>query len=604
MATTSTGANEKHSVKTVKGVRILLAAEVRGELSKLNRLAEAERADCIVHTGNFGFFDEESARRISSRTLRHIASFSPLVDPATLPADNAELKRTLGATGLSELPAFLSGKSKLNVPVYTIYGASEDLAVVEKFRSGAYSVPNLHIVDESATHRIETGSGVSVRVMGLGGNLLLHRFFDNGDGASTIAGTYGLMWTTALQMGQLIQTVHKNFSPQEVRLFVCHPCPSREGLLAQLALSLRADFTVSSGLHFIYGSSFNEFSTGPTFDYFRGKLAAARAAFMDVWDTVRDQVMPLVEGEPKQKLLLQNCLDVIERMPTSSTGGGSSSANEYLLTAFRSMWNFNLCDAQYGTTLLNVVDGKFSVESKSEGFDFSFRKKTSAASSATASSTASPRPDDAASTTTPKTAPGELSNVNGGETAASTSKPPPPQTPRDAPGVWVANGHVPEAELREFFAEEDREKITGVVIKEAYQHPEKKFALVYFSTPEEATKAIERVDGEKAGRVSLISPPHYHSHRGGSRGGGSGRGGFHRGGAPSSFRGRGGARGGGRPSTSFRNASTSNNPASTTTATTSTPTPSNNNNTTDSPSNSNANPSTGNSNSTPTSKPE
>lgn len=603
MATTTTGANEKHSVKTVKGVRILLVAEVRGELSKLNRLAEEEKADCIVHTGNFGFFDEESARRISSRTLRHIASFSPLIDPTTLPADNADLKRTLGATGLSELPSFLSGKSTLNVPVYTIYGASEDLAVVEKFRNGTYSVPNLHIVDESATHRIETGSGVNVRVMGLGGNLLLHRFFDNGDGASTIAGTYGLMWTTALQMGQLIQTVHKNFSPQEVRLFVCHPCPSREGLLAQLALSLRADFTVSSGLHFIYGSSFNEFSTGPTFDYFRGKLAAARAAFMDVWDTVRDQVMPLVEGEPKQKQLLQNCLDVIERMPTSSTGGGSSSANEYLLTAFRSMWNFNLCDAQYGTTLLNVVDGKFSVESKSEGFDFNFRKKSSAASSATASSTASPRPDEA------KTAAGELPNVNGGESATTVSSsstttttkphggPPPP--PRDAPGVWVANGHVPEAELREFFAEEDREKITRVVIKEAYQHPEKKFALVYFSTSEEATKAIERVDSEKAGRVSLISPPHYHTHRGGSRGG-PGRGGFHRGGGPSSFRGRGGARGGGRPSGSFRNSNTNatapDNAASTTT-------PSNSNNT-DSPSNSNANPSTGNSNSTPTSKPE
>lgn len=599
MATTTTGANEKHSVKTVKGVRILLVAEVRGELSKLNRLAEQEKADCIVHTGNFGFFDEESARRISSRTLRHIASFSPLVDPSALPADNADLKRTLGATGLSELPSFLSGKSKLNVPVYTIYGASEDLAVVEKFRNGTYSVPNLHIVDETTTHGIDTGSGVNVRVMGLGGNLLLHRFFDNGDGASTIAGTYGLMWTTALQMGQLIQTVHKNFSPQEVRLFVCHPCPSREGLLAQLALSLRADFTVSSGLHFIYGSSFNEFTTGPTFDYFRGKLAAARAAFMDVWDTVRDQVMPLVEGEPKQKQLLQNCLEVIERMPTSSTGGGSSSANEYLLTAFRSMWNFNLCDSQYGTTLLNIVDGKFSVESKSEGFDFSFRKKSSVASSATASSTASPRPDEA----TPKSATEELVNVNGGEsstaTTTTTTKPQgPPPPPRDAPGVWVANGHVPEAELREFFAEEDREKITRVVIKEAYQHPEKKFALVYFSSAEEATKAIERVDNDKAGRVSLISPPHYHSHRGGSRGG-TGRGGFHRGGGPSSFRGRGGARGGGRPSGSYRNNTTNNTTASTTT-------PSNNNNNTASPSNSNANPSTGNnsSNPTPTSKPE
>lgn len=47
------------------GTRILCVAEIRGQLSKLNALAKKYNASCIIHSGNFGFFDSESISRIS-----------------------------------------------------------------------------------------------------------------------------------------------------------------------------------------------------------------------------------------------------------------------------------------------------------------------------------------------------------------------------------------------------------------------------------------------------------------------------------------------------------------------------------------------------------
>lgn len=506
--------------------------------------------------------------RVLTRTLRHIAVFSPLLDSRSISQDPAELKRTLEPQGLSELPKLLSGNLKLNVPVYTIYGASEDLTVLEKFKTGEYNVPNLHIISEDQTFALETPSGHTVRLMGLGGSLVLHRFFDNGDGTSTIAGTHGLMWTTAIQIGQLIQTVRKNFDPAEIRIFVSHSCPSKEGLLAQLAHSLRADFTISSGLHFIYGSSFNEFTTEPTFEHYCAKLAAARAQFMDIWDSVKAQITMLVENDPKQKMLLNLVLDIFEKMPSSSTsqpGGSNRNANnpnmDYLLSAYRNTWNFNLCDAQFGSLVLNVVDGRVAVEAKSEGFNFQYRKPkdsrkkfeksaparplshrstpsapsasapnvTSAgtiASSAIASASAPNVSVASANAATPDStekngeskADGEPEEEEIGDETTDGS-----DTTPSKPGLWIASISDEET-LRSYFHEDDRALITGISLREAYNHPEKKFALVYFSTNEQAQQAMDRIDRERVGRVSIIGvrPPRG---RGGFRGRGGGRGG-------------------------------------------------------------------------------
>jgi hypothetical protein len=139
---------------------------------------------------------------------------------------------------LSELPLFLNKTATLDVPVYTTWGACEDVRVLEKFRAEEYKVDNLNIVDEHDSHLLEVG-GLKLRLLGLGGAVVMHKLFDNGEGRTTIAGGQGTMWTTVLQMGELIETALATFDRSETRIFVSHMSPGREGLLAQLALAVR-----------------------------------------------------------------------------------------------------------------------------------------------------------------------------------------------------------------------------------------------------------------------------------------------------------------------------------------------------------------------------
>ena len=175
----------------------------------------------------------------------------------------------------------MNGTYKLEVPVYTVWGACEDVQVLEKLRSGEYKVDNLHIIDEANSRLLDIG-GVKLRLLGLGGAVVMHKLFDNGEGRTTIAGGQGTMWTTLLQMGELIDTANRVYDPTETRVFVTHASPAREGLLNQLSVTLKSDFSISAGLHFRYGSSYNEFSVNPTLDHYRGKLAASHASFDDV----------------------------------------------------------------------------------------------------------------------------------------------------------------------------------------------------------------------------------------------------------------------------------------------------------------------------------
>jgi hypothetical protein len=99
-------------------------------------------------------------------------------------------------------------------------------------------VENLNIVDEHDSRLLEVG-GLKLRLLGLGGAVVMHKLFDNGEGKTTIAGGQGTMWTTVLQMGELIETALATFDRSETRIFVSHMSPGREGLLAQLALALR-----------------------------------------------------------------------------------------------------------------------------------------------------------------------------------------------------------------------------------------------------------------------------------------------------------------------------------------------------------------------------
>jgi hypothetical protein len=283
---------------------------------------------------------------------------------------------------LSELPQFLTGNFKLDVPVYTVWGACEDVRVLEKFRSKEYKVDKLHIIDEASSLLLEVG-GVKLRLLGLGGAVVMHKLFDNGEGRTTVAGGQGTMWTTLLQMGELVDTANRVYDPTETRIFITHASPAREGILNQLSVTLKADFSISAGLHFRYGSSYNEFSVNPTLDHYRGKLAASRASFYDVWETVKSEVEPAIQQNEAQQNLLKNAIGIVEKMPNTAhggnpfgngpTGGNGPAIGQVDESAFKNMWNFNLADAAFGWLVLDVQDGRIGTEMKAQGFNFSHR---------------------------------------------------------------------------------------------------------------------------------------------------------------------------------------------------------------------------------------
>lgn len=365
--------------------RILCIADIRGRLSALNDLASDANAKAIIHTGDFGFFgkfrsyfllpltafsESNSLDRINDRTLRHLTMYSPLIPSAQrahlLSPDNPQsvIRSTVNIALLSEFPLLLSGQIKLQVPVYTVWGACEDVLVLEKFRSGTYTIDNLHVLDEATTRCVDVG-GVKLRLLGLGGALVPHKMFDNGDGNATIAGGQGTMWTTALQIGELVDTAQRVFDPTETRLLVTHTSPGREGIIAQLGLVLKADLTISAGLHFRYATSYNEFSVQGDFEGFRHKMALGKEAFDKIWEKVKGQVDAVIDEQ--QRVLLDKALSVVDRLPPAQPSSGPGAAATGEEPAWKNCWNWNLCDAAYGSLILDVKEGRISAELKSQG---------------------------------------------------------------------------------------------------------------------------------------------------------------------------------------------------------------------------------------------
>lgn len=345
------------------------------------------------------------------RTLKHVAQYSPLISNnvkqqiVNIPVGR-QVKPSFQPSDLplSQLPELIEGAFKLDVPVYTVWGACEDVRVLEKFRSGEYRVDNLHIIDEVNSRLLDVG-GVKLRLLGLGGAVVIHKLFDNGEGKTYIAGGQGTMWTTLLQIGALIDTASRVYDPSETRIFLTHASPARDGILNQLSVTLKADFSISAGLHFRYGSSYNEFSVNPSLDHYRGKLAASKASFNDVWETVKMDVEQAISTNESHKSLLNSALEIVEKMPSVANGGnpfggpvgGVAGAGQVDESAFKNMWNFNLADAAFGYLVLEIDGGRIGTEMRAQGFNFAHRGAKPMASQ--------PLPQQAANTTVPAPSP-------------------------------------------------------------------------------------------------------------------------------------------------------------------------------------------------------
>ncbi|KZO93752.1 hypothetical protein CALVIDRAFT_539661 [Calocera viscosa TUFC12733] len=478
--------------------RILCLADIRGKISAINELAKETGAKAVIHTGDFGFFDNNSLERINDRTLRHLVLYSPLISPqlrqSRLGNDAAPnvIRQTILSHHtplLSEFPLLQSGALRLAVPVYTVWGACEDVQILEKFRTGEYDVENLTILDEASSRCLDIG-GVKLRLFGLGGALVMHKMFDNGEGRATIAGGQGTMWTTALQIGELVDTAQRTFDPSETRLLITHASPGREGLLAQLGLVLKADLFISGGLHFRYSSSYNEFSVQSDMEAFRTKILSGQTAFNKVWESVKAQVESAADENQRQ--LLEKALGVVARVPqptTAAVPGGAAGTEE---PAWKNCWHWNLCDAAYGNLVLDIKEGRISAELKSQGFNYAYRRIAPAAGAGASNTSISTAPHAAGSTSSPAPGPSQLKQqlpARASPAPAPVAGPPPvtaslpvhairppptqPRAPNGAPiqGQSQQAKKGPKTEIPKDKEAVDKEKNAGKTSKPATPKP-------------------------------------------------------------------------------------------------------------------------------------
>jgi hypothetical protein len=350
---------------TKNDARILFVADIRGYLSYFNILAEKYKPDLIIHTGNFGFLDNESVSRIHESYLRHIVEFSPLLPKDIilkisqlskvsgdsvhhLSNDNLNLKTLLINQNISELPKFLNGELKLNIPVYTIYGMCEDSYVINKFRFNYYKIPNLYIIDDCSLHLIKfKNNSQSILLSGIGGSLSYHKLFhqgtthnfnellllsnnnnnnNNNNNIIPISGDPGNIWITILQLGKFIQSILKfseenqNDFNKSIKFFITHQSPTREPLLEHLSIFFKMDYTISNSLHFKYISSYNALTVNPSFETFKLKFADSRMKLAKIWLKVQKKYERLLIQLPNYQLAAYTdlALSVYDKIPIST----------------------------------------------------------------------------------------------------------------------------------------------------------------------------------------------------------------------------------------------------------------------------------------------
>ncbi|CAD6573886.1 MAG: hypothetical protein TREMPRED_000956 [Tremellales sp. Tagirdzhanova-0007] len=401
--------------------RILCVADIRGDYHELNRLIREHEATAVIHTGDFGFINADSLERMSDKILRHLLQYSPLIPPATrnqllsIPSSvgRAALVSALNNSSihfpLSQFPHLISGAITFPVPVFTVWGLIEDVRVLEKFRTGEYEVHNLSILDEAASRLIEV-SGLRLRLFGLGGAVAAQRMFDNGEGYATIAGGQGTMWTTALQIGELVETAQRVYDSSETRLFVSSAPISRNGILSHLSNALKADLTISGGLHFRYPISFNEFAVHGNFQAYRDKFIQAREEFASMYSTVKERLDASMNEY--QQAVLKKAIGITQVIPQAEADGKPDGT-------WTNTWHWVLSDAACGHLLFSVTDGRVSAETKSTGLNFSHRVTQGL------TPPSAPLP--------PNALPARVDPRPSVQDLTPAPKPPPPDAPRAAP---------------------------------------------------------------------------------------------------------------------------------------------------------------------------
>jgi predicted phosphodiesterase len=309
--------------------RILLISDTHGHLDLVDGLAARERADAVIHAGDFGFYDDESVDRLEARELflRVVHSDLPPEEKSRAKKLSGDKMRSFirGTLPLSDLGRWLREGRGFEVPTFAVWGNHEDRVVVENLLAGRARVPNLTLISERASHQVGC-----LRIFGLGGNVIGGRLDDE---VATLAGEGGKIWTTRAQIARLLETAAPR-ARGEIRVFVSHVSPGREPIVELLASHLGAHVSVSGHMGSPWPVVWSEFGLNDT--------AAANERLRRAHAALGLPIPPIPEA-------------VDER-------------GAPLPPWYRGLFHVNLPDAPDGHAVLILSDdGRLGIETRAEG---------------------------------------------------------------------------------------------------------------------------------------------------------------------------------------------------------------------------------------------
>lgn len=324
-------------------MKLLLISDTHGHLNQIDALTAERNCDAIIHSGDFGFYDDQSVERLSERELALQVIHSGIGEEekrGALVLDLAE-KREFAQRRLrlSDLPQYLSGNKQFVRPIYAVWGNHEDVEVVRKFHKGEYEVPNLNVLHDEASFQVG-----QCLVVGLGGNLLAgRRLFQ-----SPIAGGGGRIWSTLRQYIRLIEQSEHGGSDELLRIFVSHVSPGKEPLVSIVGAAIGASVIVSGHMGAPFTMCWNEFAIR--------EPAESVLRLKEYIEVLRHQTAGLGASAQRD---VGRLAELLERSlkRTVKVGRGSVVPKWY-----RNMHCVNLPDCDDGHAVLSIEDRAIHVE--------------------------------------------------------------------------------------------------------------------------------------------------------------------------------------------------------------------------------------------------
>lgn len=128
----------------------------------------------MIHAGDFGFYDENSYRRLSMRELMLLVKHSHKGKFSVNKKTDRDILIEIVKDNklLGTFTDYLDKQKQFKVPIYAVYGNHEDVGVIRALKQNN-SIENLNLLDEDNIYSISENDSDAFRIFGLGGNFLV-----------------------------------------------------------------------------------------------------------------------------------------------------------------------------------------------------------------------------------------------------------------------------------------------------------------------------------------------------------------------------------------------------------------------------------------------